>query len=234
MRVVGERLSAERNWPEPEGRWNDADPIAVATADGARRERARMRAWLHDTVLQTLEYVAAGGYADEPDPVALSAVAASAADQLRAEIEGELPPAAGPLVEEIHALVERERRSATYRVDLAIGVIEPEFKHAGAEPLIAAVAEALRNAGKHADARRVHVGCEIVGGVATVIVEDDGVGFDPGVARRGAGVRHSIVGRLEHEGGRALVESGVGRGTRVVMQLGLARSLAAPARGGRP
>jgi signal transduction histidine kinase len=229
MRVVGEGLSAERKGPD-RGRPAE-DRIAAATADGARRERARMRAWLHDTVLQTLEYVAAGGYADEPDPVALSAVAASAADQLRAEIEGELPPAAGPLIEEIHALVERERGSATYRVDLDIGVIEPEFKQAGAEPLIAAAAEALRNAGRHAGPSRVHVSCEVAGGIATVIVEDDGVGFDPAVVHHGAGVRHSIVGRLAHEGGRALIESGVGDGTRVVMQLGLASRLASPARG---
>jgi signal transduction histidine kinase len=233
MRVVGEQLPAERR-PEHETRRPVAeDPLAAAAADGALRERARMRAWLHDSVLQTLEYIAAGGYADEPDPVALAASAASAADQLRAEIEGELPPAAGPLMEEIHALVERERQTATYRIDLEIGVIEPDFKQAGAEPLLAAVGEALRNAGKHADAGRVRVSCDVAGGIATAIVEDDGVGFDPGAVRRGAGLRHSIVGRLEHEGGRAVIESGCGRGTRVVMQLGLAPRLASPSRDAR-
>ena len=257
MRVVRERVPAEQTRPDRGGlRPLDAgaapvrgapepipavtgaapapgDAIAAAAADGARRERARMRAWLHDTVLQTLEFVAAGGYADDPDATAMSAVAASAADQLRAEIEGELPPAAGALIEEIHALVERERRTATYRIDLAVGVVEPTFKQAGAEPLIAAVAEALRNAGRHARANRVHVTCEIAGGVATVVVEDDGVGFDPGAVRRGAGLRHSIVGRLEHEGGRAAIESSPGRGTRIVMQLGLAPRLVSPARDGR-
>jgi signal transduction histidine kinase len=257
MRVVREQVPAERTRPDrgdrtPVGVPEAVDPgaakpisaiiaaapspddaITAAAADGARRERARMRAWLHDTVLQTLEFVAAGGYADDPDATAMSAVAASAADQLRAEIEGELPPAAGALIEEIHALVERERQTATYGIDLDVGVVEPAFKQAGAEPLIAAVAEALRNAGRHARANRVHVTCEIAGGIATVIVQDDGVGFDPGAIRRGAGLRHSIVGRLQHEGGRAVIESSPGRGTRIVMQLGLAPRLVSPARDGR-
>src|ERR1700761_8042147 len=159
MRAAREQLPPERTWPDRRGRGRtvalDAGGLSAADAApaGARRERARMRAWLHDTVLQPLEFIAAGGYADEPDPVALSAIAASAADQLRAEIEGELPPAAGPLIEEIHSLVERERLTAPHRIDLDVGVIEPAFSQAGAEPLIAAVSEALRNAGKHAGAR---------------------------------------------------------------------------------
>ena len=47
--------------------------------DAVLRERARTRAWLHDTVLQELEMLAAGAYADEPDPVAMAELAAGAA-----------------------------------------------------------------------------------------------------------------------------------------------------------
>jgi signal transduction histidine kinase len=74
---------------------------------------------------------------------------------------------------------------------------------------------------KHAGATAVDISCEIAAGIATVIVTDDGRGFDPAQVARGAGLRHSIVGRLEHEGGRATVDSGPGRGTRLVLQLGL-------------
>src|ERR1700761_6773399 len=89
--------------------------------DAVLRERARTRAWLHDTVLQELEMLAAGAYADEPDPVAMAALAAGAADRLRRVIEGETPPAAGPLVDEIAAVIERERGRTDLEVRLHVG-----------------------------------------------------------------------------------------------------------------
>jgi signal transduction histidine kinase len=189
--------------------------------DAVMRERARTRAWLHDTVLQELEMLAAGAYADEPDPVAMAALAAGAADRLRRVIEGETPPAAGPLVEEINALVERERRRTDLEIRLRVGRLEPPWAGGDAEPLTAALAEALRNAAKHSGATAVDISCEIAAGIATVIVTDDGRGFDPAQVARGAGLRHSIVGRLKHEGGRVTVDSSPGRGTRLVLQLGL-------------
>jgi signal transduction histidine kinase len=189
--------------------------------DAVLRERARTRAWLHDTVLQELEMLAAGAYADEPDPVAMASLAAGAADRLRRVIEGETPPAAGPLVDEINALVEQERQRTNLEIRLRVGRLEPPWAGGDAEPLTAALAEALRNVAKHADATAVDVSCEIAGGVATVIVTDDGRGFDPEQVAGRAGLRHSIIGRLEHEGGRVSVGSEPGRGTRLVLQLGL-------------
>src|ERR1700723_2601839 len=118
--------------------------------DAVMRERARTRAWLHDTVLQELEMLAAGAYADEPDPVAMAALAAGAADRLRRVIEGETPPAAGPLVDEVYAVVERERRRTDLEIGVRVGRLEPPWAAADAEPLTAALAEALRNAAKHA------------------------------------------------------------------------------------
>jgi glucose-6-phosphate-specific signal transduction histidine kinase len=50
---------------------------------------------------------------------------------------------------------------------------------------------------------------------------DDGRGFDPAQIDRGAGLRCSIIGRLEDEGGRVTVDSVPGRGTRLVLELGL-------------
>src|ERR1700685_2795417 len=103
--------SGDRRRPAPERTRSVVGATRHDQADDAvMRERARTRAWLHDTVLQELEMLAAGAYADEPDPGAMAGPAAGAADRLRRVIEGETPPAAGPLVEEIYALVERERR----------------------------------------------------------------------------------------------------------------------------
>ncbi len=158
----------------------------ISVDDAVMRERARTRAWLHDTVLQELEMLAAGAYADEPDPVTMAALAAGAADRLRRVIEGETPPAAGPLVDEINALVERERQRTDLEIRLRVGRLEPPWAGGDAEPLIAALAEALRNVAKHAGATTVDISCEIAAGVATVIVTDDGRGFDPAQVARGA------------------------------------------------
>lgn len=206
------------------------DGTALGVAEAVERERARTRAWLHDTVLQTLELLAAGGYAEDPDAGLMSEVAAGAADRLRAEIEGELPPAAGTLLEQIHAVIERERTLAAHDIRLEVGAMESSSCGPGAARLAAAVAEALRNAGKHAGATRVLVRCEVLDGVATVVVADDGRGFDLSTVGGRAGLRHSVLGRLRHEGGRAIVDSRSGDGTRVFLQLRIAPTREASSR----
>jgi signal transduction histidine kinase len=193
----------------------------MAVADAVARERARTRAWLHDTVLQELELLAAGAYADEPDAGAMAAIAAAAADRLRNVIEGRPPPEAGPLVQEVHTLVERHRRLTGQEIQLHVGRVQPPWDDDAAEPLSDALAEALRNVARHANATLVTVSCEVADGGATVIVTDNGCGFDPAEVSRGAGLRHSIIGRLEHEGGSATIDSAPGRGTRLVLWLGL-------------
>jgi signal transduction histidine kinase len=178
--------------------------------------------------------LAAGGYADQPDARLMAGTAGRAADELRAEIEGELRWAPGTLIEQLHAAVERERELAVHEIRLQVGVIEPAAVPGNAE-LAAAAAEALRNARKHAGATRVTVTCTILNGLATVVVADDGAGFDPATVRHGAGLRQSIVGRLEYEGGSAIIDSRPGAGTRVRLQLRLApRGATRAARGSRP
>jgi signal transduction histidine kinase len=211
-----------------------AEDIATAVSEALQRERARTRAWLHDTVLQVLELLAAGGYADQPDPHAMAGTAAHAADELRAEIEGELHRPPGTLIEQIRTVVERERMLAAHEIRLEAGVIEPVPAVPGNAELAAAAAEALRNARKHASATRVTVTCEVFNGLATVVVADDGAGFDPATVRRDTGLRQSIVGRLEDQGGNATIDSSPGAGTRVSLQLRLAqRKAACAARGSR-
>lgn len=77
------------------------------------------------------------------------------------------------------------------------------------------VQEALTNIAKHAQARRVSVTLAEADGGARLVVEDDGCGFDPAVARRSA---HGLVGmryRVLADGGRFGLSSTPGRGTRL-------------------
>ena len=78
--------------------------------------------------------------------------------------------------------------------------------------------EALRNAGRHADAHRVAVRLHGDGTVAVLEVEDDGVGFDVALAeerRPGMGL-FSMRERVGLVNGRLTVRSIPRRGTRVV------------------
>ena len=90
--------------------------------EAVEAERAQTRAWLHDSVLQVLEYLASGGYADEPDARELARIAGDAASELRAFVEGDGPLAgpgvAGQLRERLTAAVEQERALATHEIGL--------------------------------------------------------------------------------------------------------------------
>lgn len=75
--------------------------------------------------------------------------------------------------------------------------------------------EAIHNVVKHASANQVHVSLDKEGGQVRLLVEDDGVGFDPKSSGPGtlglAGMRH----RAERLGGTFSVESEPGHGSRV-------------------
>jgi signal transduction histidine kinase len=66
----------------------------------------------------------------------------------------------------------------------------------------------------------VSVYAEVEPDQVSVFVRDRGAGFDPGaVPGDRMGIKESIVGRMERSGGRALVHSEVGRGTRVELRM---------------
>jgi signal transduction histidine kinase len=198
-------------------------PVAEAVAEALAQERDRVHAWLHDSVLQVLELIAAGGYSDTPDPAMLSRLAAGAARELRSEIEGRARVATTTLTGVITRAVARERARGPLAVRLEVGQVE-EIQGAEASllELSDAVAEALRNAAKHSGAGLVTIRYELVAGIATVVVSDDGVGFDQEARATGSGLSKSIVGRLRRAGGWATIDSSPGGGTRIMLVLRLA------------
>ena len=99
-------------------------PARTRVADALEAERARTRAWLHDTLLQQLEYIAAGGYADDADPRELMRVAAGAATDLRAFVEGDEAAGAGTLVERLRRVIEDEQELATHEIRLVFGEVD--------------------------------------------------------------------------------------------------------------
>jgi signal transduction histidine kinase len=88
--------------------------------------------------------------------------------------------------------------------------------------LLRVVQEALTNTRKHSKARRVTVKIDCTGPVATLMVEDDGVGFDPAAATRsmegGFGLA-SMRERVEQIGGRLDVHTAPNEGTTIIVAL---------------
>lgn len=89
--------------------------------------------------------------------------------------------------------------------------------------LFRAAQEALTNIARHAQARHVTVTLNQRNGSICLEVNDDGVGFDPGMpARHAPGSGLGLVGMRERValvGGRCIIESQPGQGTRVVVEL---------------
>ena len=83
------------------------------------------------------------------------------------------------------------------------------------------VQEALTNIAKYAHARTVKISLAAHDGKAAVSVVDDGVGFEVSRSKTGS---HGLLGmryRVEGDGGRLVVESAPGRGTRLSATLPL-------------
>ncbi|MDQ2700861.1 MAG: ATP-binding protein, partial [Actinomycetota bacterium] len=87
--------------------------------------------------------------------------------------------------------------------------------------LVAASREAMTNAVRYAgDAGTVRLYAEITEDEAQVFVRDRGDGFDlESVPEDRRGVRDSILGRMERNGGSAEVRSGDGEGTEVELTM---------------
>lgn len=84
------------------------------------------------------------------------------------------------------------------------------------------VQEALTNVVRHAQAENVSVMIDRREGKVLVVVEDDGVGFDPAQLARGVRQRLGLYGmreRAELLGGKFTIESRVGQGTTLFVEL---------------
>jgi signal transduction histidine kinase len=169
-----------------------------------------------------LEYVAAGGYRDVPDVHHLRSVAAAAADQLRAFLDDSAALVACDLVAALEeAASDAQLLAPGLDVRLVAGPIDREPDAHAVSELAAATREALANVRRHSGAVRATVRCAVRGDRVMIRIEDDGVGFLPGPASAGHGIRGSMMRRLRDIGGSAFIESEPGRGTvvRLVVDL---------------
>lgn len=209
------------------GHRSDAMQFGTTDAPHASRPRHRVeqeddRAWLHDTVLQVLEYLATGGFGSCTDAQRLMQVAARAADDLREVIDGsELTDIPTSFVDGLSTVVEEARELSGIDVRLELtGPVDEIDPIVGGE-IVAVVREALNNARKHSGARIAFVECDADVERVEVRVVDDGHGFDPLTVREGLGIRCSMRQRMARCGGSIAIASAPGRGVVVRITSGM-------------
>lgn len=176
----------------------------------AEQQRNREHRLLHDSVLQTLELIAA----DESLPVeTIRHHARREAATLRRAISGDGHGAAS-LVLAVQELADEFTRNGL-RIDLAL--IDPNVRASPevSEAFLGALREALTNAAKYSGVDRVVVNLDANRDGIRFVVRDHGNGFDPKQVTGGFGIKHSIIARLTDVGGTAVINSSPGRGTRV-------------------
>ncbi len=203
-----------------------ATGLLIATEERvvrAERDLAELRARedvgrrLHDGVLQTLALVERR--ADDPE---LARLARDQERELRRYlVEGPSPTmvGAGALGDGLRTAADRTEQTFGFRAEVLVPDDLPDLDDAVLEALVAAVGEALTNAGKHARASRVVVYVEPEDGEVFVSVRDDGVGFEPATLVEGVGLSRSIRGRIEQVGGDVEVAAHPGAGAEIRLRV---------------
>jgi len=201
----------------------EARELAVA------EERSRLARELHDTVVQSLCSIALTAPATR---VMLERDVERAAVQL-----GRLQEMARGALAEMRSLVfelrlapETEEALRSQMTDLkGRGDLEVELRLKGQgrvsreqmEALLRIMQEALNNVGKHAQTDRATVALSIEQAGASLLVEDQGVGFDLS-SMEGGGEAMGLASmreRAEMLGGTFEITSGRGKGTRVSVRM---------------
>ena len=201
-------------------------------------ERERIARDLHDSVSQSLSYM----YSQLE--LLQDLLPSLSADQIRAELRslsGVASVAFEAARESIYSLRSAKNghdplpsaiagcvRDFTARTGIAVEIDTDAVASASLSPeteaqLVRVVQEALSNVAKHAGATRVAVTARRDSGDLKVVVQDNGIGFDPGAPRRG---RRSfglemMRERLESVGGKLEIQSRPGSGTRVEFRVAI-------------
>jgi signal transduction histidine kinase len=212
----------------------NATLFGAAAQNATLLERQRLARELHDSVSQALfsmtlharaaerHLTTAGLAADSPaaaEIAKLRELTAGALAEMRALIF-ELRP--GALAEEgFAAALGKQAAAMAAREQLQVEVVAPAervtLESTVEEHLYRLALEALHNSLKHARASRLSVTITADASTVTLVVDDDGVGFDPAVPHPGHLGLQTMRDRAAAAGGSLRIDSAPSMGTRVTV-----------------
>lgn len=192
--------------------------IELAKADAIHRERDRIDALVHDTVLTTLLVSS-----DAHDAAAQREAEFLATSAIKKLTEAQLSQAeaenisVNSLFSAIEVAVNRQGQDVSIVTEGSTDVVIPsEVAAAVTESALQALANAIQHAGREAKIELFLKGNETG---FKVVVKDNGRGFRPSrVPKNRLGLRLSIVGRVKAVGGKVFIDSKVGIGTNVIIE----------------
>ncbi|WP_254561147.1 sensor histidine kinase [Dyadobacter diqingensis] len=143
------------------------------------------------------------------------------------------------LSENISSIADKMRNSSLDKLGLA-GILEQMYGHIktpvfhfdfiGMQKRIPAYAErvlyviiieALNNCIKHSEATEINIQLVREKNLLTVIIEDNGIGFDPERVKRGQGLKNMEIRVEEYLQGELLIDSQPGSGTVIIIKVAL-------------
>ena len=190
-----------------------------ARTDAIERERSRIDALVHDSVLTTL-IVAANANSEEQHRAAADLAGEAIAKLKSAASETETRRESISVISFFQALGESVRRQDPDCDVSASGATAKQLPAEVVEALTDATAQAVANSMQHAGrgAQRL-VRLKATDRELKIVVRDDGVGFRPSrVPKNRLGLRISITERVERVGGRVFIDSKLGGGTSIVIE----------------
>jgi anti-sigma regulatory factor (Ser/Thr protein kinase) len=192
--------------------------VAAGAELAAQQERLVQLRMVHDSVVQVLEAIGSGRYANLD---VIRRLAGDEADRASAELEDDSSQRSQLIETRLRELVD-SLGTSTLRVELDMTPLQTPLPSEVVSALCAACREALTNVQKHAGVMHADVVLRprqtgsIVG--VSLAVLDRGRGFDPAQHAPGFGIGQSMVRRLEEVRGRTSLESAPGRGTTVTFE----------------
>jgi signal transduction histidine kinase len=194
--------------------------IELAKSDAVVRERDRVDALVHDSVLTTLIVAANAQTAEREKEAELLAKVAIA--KLAGAVSG-LGKAETISINSLFTALEVAIRRQSDQVQvIAEGVTDFEIPGdvaaAVTESTLQALANSFQHAGKGAERTVILKGTRAG---LKIVVKDTGKGFRPSrVPKNRLGLKLSIVGRMKSVNGRVFIDSKIGVGTNVIIEWG--------------
>lgn len=194
--------------------------IELAKSDAIVRERDRVDALVHDSVLTTLLLAANAQTTDQEKEAELLAKAAIA--KLQTASSSTVPEetiSISSLFTALQFAVDRQAPEVSVDIENASDFEIPgEVAAALTESTLQALANSLHHAGTAAKRQVLLRGTKA--GIK-VVVKDNGKGFRPSrIPKNRLGLKLSIIGRMKSVDGRVFIDSKIGVGTNVVIEWG--------------
>jgi PAS domain S-box-containing protein len=201
--------------------------INQATVDTQEEERGEIGKELHDNVNQVLtttklylELALTNNELKDELIVKSTKNIVSVINEIRQLSRSLMDPSIGDLglVDSIHDLIENINLTRKLHVNLrADRKIEKLLNKNQKLTIFRIIQEALNNAIKHAKATTVEVHFRIFKDMVSVSIQDDGIGFQPGHIRKGAGLKN-IQNRIYLINGTQTIQSAPGKGCKITIK----------------